>query len=207
MAKATKTVTKKAAKPDSAWFEKRMDELGISRQRAAKHFGTYPNMLWRVMTGARPVRVQEVIDWAVYLQVPVSVALVRFGFHVPRATVPVVGVVRKSGRVSPLPTQQQSKVDAPDDLSAAMVALRVEGAHSPLAIFDGAYLFYEPSQIVRTDSFGRLSVVEFGDYPAPMIGVVDRAAVGKGRVTLFGGSDTVESEMMISATPIRWQRA
>jgi len=204
--KHTKTEAPSRA-PDEKWFAARMDELGITRQAAAKHFDTYPNMLWRVLTGARPVRVQEVIDWAVFLQVPISVALVRFGFRVPKATVPVVGVVRKSGRVSPLPANQQTRVDAPDDLSAGMVALRVEGAHSDLAIFDGAHLFYEPSNIVRTDAFGRLSVVEFGDYPAPLIGVVDRAAVGKGRVTLFGGADVVESEMMISATPIRWQRA
>jgi hypothetical protein len=208
MVKASKkSAAKKTNKPDEAWFAKRMDELGIGRQDAAKHFKTYPNMLWRVMTGHRPVRVQEVIDWAIYLKVPVSVALVRFGFQVPRATVPVVGLMRKTGRVTVLPPNQQTKIDAPDDLSAAMVAIRVEGAHSSLAIFDGSYLFYEPSDIVRVDAFGRLSVVEFGDYPAPLVGVVDRAAVGKGRVTLFGGEDVVESDMMISATPIRWQRA
>lgn len=173
---------------------------------AAKRFGTYKNMLWRIFTGHRPVRVSEVIEWAIFLQIPVSVALVRFGFSVPRAQIPVIGVMRKSGRISVLPPNQQTRVDAPDDLSAAMVALRVEGAHSALAIFDGSYLFYEPSPIVRTDSFGRLSVVEFGDYPAPLVGVVDRAAMGKGKVTLFGGDDVIESEMMISATPVRWIR-
>lgn len=212
MVKATKSAKTKGRKlaqrkPDEEWFNVRMDELGLTRAQAAKHFGTYPNMLWRVMSGMRPVRVQEVIDWAVFLKVPVSVVLTRFGFHVPRAQVPVIGVMRKSGRVTVLPPNQQTKVDAPDDLSANLVAIRVEGAHSALAIFDGSYLFYEPSKIVRTDAIGRLSVVEFGDYPAPLVGVVDRATIGKGRVTLFGGEDIVESEMMISATPVRWQRA
>ena len=209
-----KTTTKKTAKrpkltnkPDERWFVKRMDEIGVGKQDAARHFGTYTNMVWRMITGHRPVRVAEAIEWAKFLKVPVSVALVRFGYDVPRVTVPVVGVMRKSGRVSTLPPNQQTRVDAPDDLSAAMVAIRVEGTHSALAIFDGNYLFYEPSQVVRADSYGRLSVVEFGDYPAPMVGIVDRAGVGKGRVTLFGGDDTVESDMMISATPILWMRA
>jgi hypothetical protein len=210
MPKAAKKAAKKTKttnKPDERWFVKRMDELGLGKQDAARHFGTYTNMLWRVMSGARPVRVGEVIEWAKFLKVPVSVVLVRFGFDVPRVTVPVVGVMRKTGRVSVLPPNQQTRVDAPDDLSAAMVAIRVEGAHSALAIFEGSYLFYEPSNIVRADSYGRLSVVEFGDYPAPLVGVVDRADVGRGRVTLFGGLDTIESEMMISATPVLWTRA
>lgn len=208
MAKKTQARPKppRKQKVDTAWFETRMSEMGYDRAAAAKRWNTYPNMIWRVLTGARPVRTQEIIEWCEWLQVPITVGLFRFGFDVPRSRVPVIGNVNSDGRISILPPGHQEHVDAPGDMQCTMVALRVKGDNRALSIYDGALLYYEPSEVVSVASFGRLSVVELGDHLPPLVGIVDRASGGRGRITLFGGAETIESDKVVSATPIRWQK-
>lgn len=193
--------------PDERWIKTRMHELGKSVEEAAKFFDTYTNMVWRMTSGSRPVRPDELARWATFLEVPFPEAARRFGIDVPPSTVSLIGVLRANGRVTLYPPNQQKRVEAPTDGGPELVCVVVESPQSALAVWDGTFLYYEPTKVFRADAFGRLSVVEFGDVGAPIVGFLDRASVGRARVTVFGSSEVIESAQPISATPVKWTRA
>lgn len=193
-------------KPDKAWFKTRMYEIGKSVEEAATLFKTYPNMVWRMTSGQRKIRPDEMAVWSRFLEVPYNEIARRFGVDVPIFKVPVVGIVRPNGRVSQILPNERQFVEAPTDASAHMLALVVDAPMSSLMIWDGSYLYYEPTEVLRTDAFGRLSVVEIRDWP-PVVGVLDRASMGQGRVTLLGSQEKIDSKHVERATPIKWQRA
>ena len=136
------------------------------------------------------------------------IALRRLGVDIPPATVPVIGVLRGNARVSILPPDKVANVESPRLPPGPLVALQIETSQTALAIYHGGLLYYEPSEVVLPGAFGRLSVVELGDVPAPVVGVIDRGrSIKGGRVTVFGGLETIESDQLQSAAPILWQRA
>lgn len=204
-------VTKKGANTQQGvvqqkWFDDRMREMGVSVKMVADHFGTYSNMVWRMTSGKREVTPGEIAEWARYLKVPLAVAFQKFGYNPPGNMTRVIGAMRANGRVTIYPPNMQRETEAPA-ANTDLVALVVEAPQSALAIFDGSHLFYEPSTIVRHDTFGRLAVVELGDHPAPIVGMIDRATqIGRSKIVVFGGDEAIESRQLISATPVVWQR-
>lgn len=209
MAKKPKAIPNEKSKPrvDADWFRNRMADLDITPQRAADHFSTYPAMVWRMTSGHRKLTPHEICEWARLLKVSVAVILRRLGEDPPAVTVPVIGIVREHGRVSILPPAAQRRADAPGNSMQPLVALDVDTAQTALALYDGSALYYEPASVVRADAFGRLAIIELGDHAAPIVGVLDRGSVGRGRIVVFGGTETLESSQIISATPVRWIRA
>lgn len=192
---------------DKSWFDDMRKERGLSLLDVAKAWGRgNVSFIWRMLTKDRRAHVADAIVWAEILKAPLPLVIQRLGYDVPGLTCPVVGTVGGAARVSVLPPEKLGKVEAPGQTAAGLVALRVDAPHSALNMWHGAHLYYRPSNVVRPDAFGRLSVVELGDHAAPLVGVVDRASVGGGRVRLFGANDEIESEQMISATPIVWQK-
>jgi len=201
----TKT-REKDKSPDQEWFKRRMDEIGLSVTAAAEAFETYPNMIWRMTSGARTVRPDEICTWARLLNVGVATILQRLGESPPVLTVPLIGRVRANGRITQYPPGHVRRVDAPADAALETVAVDVDAPNSTLQIYDGSTLYYEPADVIVAEAFGRLSVIGTGDNPAQIVGVLDRASRGKSRILIFGGSETVESSHVISATPVRWTR-
>lgn len=119
----------------------------------------------------------------------------------------MIGALRGNARISIFPTNLVQKTESPRPEPGALVALRIDAAQSALAIHHGGFLFYEPTEVVARGAIGRLSVVELGDQAAPVVGVLDRAIGDRGGlVTIFGGSETIESAQLQSATPVLWQR-
>ncbi|MGQ0673526.1 MAG: hypothetical protein ACT4N2_11725 [Hyphomicrobium sp.] len=170
-----------------------------------RQIGSYANYTGRIFRGSRQPSISDAILLAKNLQVPLSLILRKLGYDLADSTLKAIGRVNEFGRVSFLPPNLQSQVPAPGATEPGTVALIVEASNTPLAMYDGEVFYYAPSTVIRPDAIGRLSVIEMDDMSAPVIGVLDRARVGRGRVVVFGINEVVESERLISATPIRWR--
>lgn len=213
--------TRKKAKPkapvvDVAWFTDRARETGTSIARLSAVALGHKDLIGRSLKGERTFKPSELVDIAKALDVPVAIVLSKLGFDVPGVTCKMIGRVNALCRVSFLPSENRKEVAAPTDREVDLVALEFDTAHSVLALYHGKYLYYTPSDGVELAAIGGLSVVELGDHPAPVLGVPERASLerrrggqaspARGRILLFGGLDPIDSEQIISAAPIRWQR-
>ena len=194
-------------KPNADWFRDRMSELALDQKDAEKVFGTYRAMIWRMVTGQRPPRPEEIIIWAKFLRVPVLECMRRFGYDVPVPSVSVIGAIKSNGRVSVFPPAAIEQIEAPVDASENMRALIVEAPQTGLQLFDGTYLYYEPSKVVNPAAYGKLAVLEIGDISAPVIGVLYRISARSKKVEVYGGRERFDTEQLISAAPVLWQRS
>lgn len=192
---------------DAAWFEERFEALGITRAILDRELGYYENYVGRIFSGQRKASIADAVFLSKRLRVPVQAIVRRLGYDLADAAVPVIGRVNEHGRVRLLLPVNQFQAPFPPGMESETVALIVNTAHTALAVYDGDILYYAPAKTVRPDSFGRLSVVECADQGAPIVGILDRARVGRGRVVILGGTETLESEQIVSATPIRWKFA
>ena len=205
--KNEKSSGEKVPKPDSAWFNGRMHDLGLNRKALADVFGTDEYMISRMISGRRPVRIPEALTWARTLRVPVTVILKRLGYDAPEATVALVGIMRANGRVSYLPPGQQSTAPAPAENDDRMVAIQVESDQTALAIYHGEILYYCPAEKVDPTAYGRLGVITADGLTSPVVGVLDRGTVHTSRIVLFGGAETLQVSGVLTAAPILWRRA
>lgn len=192
---------------DTAWFDSRFRSLGILKREGAAALGMDDNVLGRCLSGRRKVQIGEAIALAELLRVPFSEIVRRLGHKLPAATVPVVGYVNERARIGPVGSEHELRVEAPTDSDAATVAVIVRASHTRMAVHDGTILYYEPASLVRPDAFGRLSIIETSQSGPAVVGILDRGSIGRVRILVYGGSDTLEPEGLISATPVRWQRA
>lgn len=208
--------TPKAARLDMAqhhtadvdWVEAQLDRVGRSKSDAAEALGLHPNKMGEILRGTRRLQVPEAITLANFIEAPLFELLRRFGYDVPPSDqCDLIGVVNGRGRVSFLPPDQCEVVVAPTDADKDLKALRVEAEHTRLALYHGTVIYYLPTQMVRADAFGRLSVLDLKDEPAPVLGILDRGSYGQGVVRIYGGLETIETETVLSASPVKWQRS
>lgn len=192
--------------PDRAWIDSRLDELGVRKKDVAQALGVHPNIVHKILNGERRLQVGEARTVARLMQLPLVETLRRFGFAVPGTTCALVGRVDGRGRVSIRPPQADNRTVIAPESAIGVVALAIDAAHSALSVYHGSLLYYEPSNMVRVDSFGRLAVLEMDGELAPVIGVLDRASLGRADVTVFGGIEVLQTQRLVSATPILWQR-
>lgn len=184
-----------------------MRDLALEQKDAEKVFGTYRAMIWRMLSGEREVTPQELLLWATFLRLPLHETFRRFGYKVEAPTVQVIGAVKANGRVAVFAPAQIEKVEAPNDASGNMKALVVDAPQSELQIFDGTHLYYEPSDVVNPAAFAHLSVLEIGDVGAPVVGILHRISARAKKVEIYGGRERFETDQLISAAPVLWQRS
>lgn len=184
-----------------------MRDMGLDRPAVAKALDVPENTVWLMTRGKRRVQLEEITTWAKLLDVSYLEIVRQFGVTVPDHAVPVTGVLRPHGRITPLSPDRVYRVPAPPDIGPRGVAVQVEGAHTAFALFEGSHLYYEPTGNVAVDAFDRLSVVELADHgSAPVVGLLTRGAMRHVKVVVFGGLETIESQQLVGAWPVRWQR-
>lgn len=198
----------KHTKPDVKWFDARLNDVGMSARQISLKLGTNYQIWRRIMTEGRECTIGESITLARELRAPWEMVISRLGFEIPERKCPIIGKVGPHGRISTFTPDEVRRTLAPPDVDETTVALLVDAPQSALGVFHGATLFYEPSAGVRPDAMGRLGIIELGDHPAPILGVLERsAALGRGRVSIYGTGEAVESRKLISAAPVLWWRA
>lgn len=192
-------------KPDQEWFRRRIKSRGLLNKDVAEAFGVHPNKVWMMIAGEKGIKPVEMLTWARILGVPVPVVWRAFGLPWPDITVPVAGLIRADGRVTPEAGERSAP--APVDDPAGLAALAVGHDVPALGLRRGAFLYYRPVDRMDVSAVGRLAVVGLGDQPAPVVGVLDATALGRVRVVVLGGAEVVESTEPISAAPVEWVRA
>lgn len=198
--------TERPPKPDRKWIVGRLDGVGLSTTKAAERLDKAQNVFLRMLNGTRPIRVGEAVAMARLLRTPLDELVRHLGYDVPPSSVPIIGIVTGDGRVSLLPPAQQTRIEGPTGISSNFVALEARTAHTPLALYHGTVLYYVPSEGLRPDAFGRLSVIEVADETAAIVGILDKAGFGRAAVTVYGGIARLETASIISASPVRWTR-
>jgi hypothetical protein len=200
--------------PVAEWFDAQLDAIGKNRVGLSTEYDpSNKNWLQKILAGERRLQIAEAVWLAERFKVPLLTVLeAGLGFKVPKPpapSVPVIGAVTANSRISIYAPPAVDVVQAPPGASADMVAIRLETHQTALALYAGVLLFYtpKPELRVRADAFGRLSVVLLGDELAPIVGVLDRASMGRGRVVLLDGRTVRESEQVAAAYPVEWTRS
>lgn len=183
-----------------------MDELGLSNAEIAPEFGVAPNKVWQMKNGSRGVRPDEALIWSRLLRVHPSHVFQRLGYVWPDLTVPVVGVLKASGRVRRVEPGTATAV-SPVDKLANLQAVLVESTMPGTGVHAGSHLYFEPYETVHLSAHGRLNILGLGDHEEPIIGTLESAALGNARIVVWGTGEVVHTDQTISAAPIRWVRA
>jgi len=192
--------------PDRAWIDERLAEIGLLKRDVAGALGVHPNIVHKMLNGERRVQIEEYRLLAKLLRIPIATCVAKMGFEMPSATCDLIGHIDGRGRISIRPPHADGRrVPCPEGVEG-IVALTINSAHSGLSVYHGSVVYYAPSDTVRVDAFGRLAVLEMDGEPAPVIGVLDRASMGQADVTIFGGIEVIQTQRLVSATPILWQR-
>ncbi len=193
------------------WLDLQLAKSGESARSISLKLSDGQNyQIWRrVVTGARKCSIGESLQLAEILRVPWHSLVEALGYVIPDLTVPISAEVNDMGQINTLPPGHQGpRVPLPPDAEPGVHALRVNAPQSALAVFQGAVLYYEETEGVRPDAFGRLSVVEIGGHMTRLLGVIERSAQpGRGDVKVWGTDTVVRTNRIISATPVRWIRA
>jgi len=191
--------------PDQKWFHDQIKARGLLKKDVAAAFGIHPNKVWMMISGEKGIRPHEIIRWAEVLALPLPLVWRKFGLPWPAATVPLAGSIRADGRL--YFGEGDRIAPAPDIEPGDLVALHLDHERPALGYRRGTLFYYRPRDRVDVSAVGRLAVVGLGDQPAPLIGVLDAAALGRVRVVLLGGVEVVDSAEAISASPVEWIRA
>ncbi len=195
---------------DSAWFARRLGEIGETQRTLARFLGSDPSIVSKMLGGVRRIRLDEAERLARFLRVPlidvlehagVAVAGVEAAGQGPAtvehpaqgAAAALVGLVDGDGRIAPWrgPPEEillplgAAPADPASRPPAALLALRLEDAES---LMDGWTFFYRPSARVEAAAVGRLAVVRRRGERAERLAVVEVGGPPDGfRISRFDG--------------------
>jgi transcriptional regulator with XRE-family HTH domain len=146
---------------DRRWFVDLLDERKISQRQFAKKLECDPASVHRLLTGKRPMRLDEATSIAHLLAVPVSDVLEHAGLDVKAGdrTVPLVGYVDGQGEAHLDWNARGAPIPVPSDLPPLGVAVQLRTAATALDTMDGWTLFTTVPSGISPDALGRLCLV------------------------------------------------
>jgi hypothetical protein len=204
-----------APAPNPEWLDIQLDALGASRKTVSETFDPgNPNWLTKCVTlkaGApiRRIQIAEALWLAGVLRVDfIKLLELGFRFDVPRPKLQVVGRVDLDCRVVPFAPADAYLDLAPPDVSASAVGLEVErGDGRRLRAFEGCIVYYDPINVIAAHAEGQVCVCRLGNEPREIVGTVQRAAsIKRRRIVSLDGAREVETEHLVSASPVLWAR-
>lgn len=192
---------------DGRWFTSTLRDRRISQRGLAKLMGVDPASIHRLLTGKRPMRLDEATALSKLLDKPVSEILDHAGIPLQTAdTVPVAGWVDGIGEAH-LETDQKNPERVPGlaAMPSSTFALRAQTGGTPLQFIDGWLLYVElplQSGEIDPDVIGRYCLVEL-ESGARLLRWV-RRGYKRGTWNLDGhfGAPSINSAALNSATPV-----
>lgn len=148
-------------KIDRRWFTATLSDRRISQRQLAKLMGVDPASIHRLLTGKRPMRMDEAVNIASLLGVPVADVLGHAGVNVSGsvASVPLVGFVDGQGEAHLDWNAQGERVPSPVELPPRACAVQMRTASSPIDSWDGWILYTTLPDGIAADALGRLCLV------------------------------------------------
>lgn len=164
------------------------------------------NLLGRALARERNLKLVEAVRIAKALRVPFRNLLVTFGYKADPVQVPVAGRVAPNGQVS-FYQRETRTVDGHDETNPYWRCLILQSANSPLASYDQFQFFYEDSEDMVPQAYGRLALVIFEDADTkPMLATVVRSLGAHATLEPFGRLERLEVRGIKTAAPILWIR-
>lgn len=200
----TSLSTPTACRIDRRWFTAAMSDQRISQRKLAKLMGVDPASIHRLLSGKRPMRMDEATQISRLLSVPVSDVLEHAGMNVKEGqrSVPLVGYVDGTGEAHLDWSARGPEVVAPDELPARTVAVQMRTATTSLDPWDGWTLFAELPKGVAPDALGRLCLVGLQGNGVQLLRFV-RRGYARGRYNLmYPGTGDITDAALDWATPV-----
>lgn len=154
-------LTSPVASIDGRWFTATLADRRMSQRQLAKLMGVDPASVHRLITGKRPMRMDEATEIARLLSLPVADVLEHAGLDVSGSgrTVPLAGYVDGQGEAHLDWDAHGEAIPAPAELSGPAVAIQLRTAGTALDAMDGWVLFATLPDGVSPDAVGRLCLV------------------------------------------------
>lgn len=188
---------------DRRWFTATLSDRKISQRQLAKKLQCDPASVHRLLTGKRPMRLDEATNIAHLLGVPVTDVLEHAGLEIKgERTVPLVGFVDGNGEALLDWNARGAAIPAPADLPPLAVAVQLRTASTALDAMDGWTLFTTIPNGVAPDAMGRLSLVGVVDRGVQLLRFVRRGYT-RGRFNLvYPGVGDLHDAELDWATPV-----
>lgn len=197
-------------KIDKQWFVTQLRNQEKTATQLSKYLKLDPSAVSRMLNSERRMTMAEAAKTAHFLGQPVTTVMERAGIPLselnPRDTgmVRIFGTVDADGRIDMQPPREAPYVQAPPDLPAHGVALRLLAEHTPQEHAHGWVVYYEPTPDVPVDAIGRLCVVHVEGDDTPLLRIVKRSIEpGKFKLVTLWGHDAGNGALT-SASPILW---
>lgn len=197
-------LTRHVAPIDGRWFTSAMADRQISQRQMAKLMGVDPASIHRLLTGKRPMRMDEAAQIAHLLSLPVADVLEHAGVKLQEGQrmVPIIGYVDGQGEAHLSRDEDAEQIQAPQDLPARAVAVQMRTAASALDSMDGWTLFTTLPDGVSPDAVGRLCLVGLKGNGVTLLRFV-RRGYQKGRYNLVHpGLGDLNDAPLDWATPV-----
>lgn len=185
-----------AGKVDKQWFTNKIQDKKISQRQLAGRIDIDPSALSLILSGKRKLGMLEAARISDELGAPIEQVLNRAGIEMPNqgTTVPVVGMVNGSGRVTMGKVEGEKLAPMPPGLSTEAKALRMH---------NGWTLYYVPGSRVDAEAVGSVSVAGTVDGEI-IVGCLKRASSpGKWNLEGFFG-EGVNTARLEWASRVEW---
>lgn len=195
-----------AAEPriDGRWFTSALADRRISQRQFAKLMGVDPASIHRLLTGKRPMRMDEATQIARLLSLPVADVLEHAGVRLQEGQrmVPIIGYIDGQGEAHMSSDEDAEQIAAPQELPARAVAIQMRTAASALDAMDGWTLFTTLPDGISPDAVGRLCLVGLKGNGVALLRFV-RRGYQKGRYNLVHpGLGELHDAPLDWATPV-----
>lgn len=180
-----RSLTQPAHTIDGRWLSSMLQDRKVSQRQFAKQMGVDPASIHRLITGKRPVRIDEAAQIARLLSLPVGDVLEHAGIALQEGqrTAPLVGHVDGQGEAHLDWDAHGDAVPAPEDMPEHAVAVQLRTATSALDAMDGWTLFTTLPSGIAPDAIGRLCLVGLAKNGVTLLRFV-RRGYAKGRYNL-----------------------
>lgn len=208
-------------RPQTEWFDKRLAELGVTKESAAKALElSYQKFQQTIADPAvnaqtRRVTLPEFIRFARVLRVSLDDLAYRFGVtDAPAQSTRVrcIGDVGADGRITYRSAEAVSKVAAPvsQEIAAAVMAAIIVRETNDGRFTNATFYFSPPdAKGAAGVTFNRLAVIAFNKKRADVLGYTKKLPNDFVSIMPFGGAapEVVPKTDIKTAVPIEWIRA
>lgn len=144
------------------YFSDLMKDRKVSLREVARRMEVWPAALSRSLDDKRKMQMEEAVQLARILSVPLAEVLVNAGIEQAVVTArrcSIIGHVHEGAEVKPLDPGVIERVSIPDGISDDVVAVQNHTSETPAAYADG-WITYLGPKMDPTDCLGMYSLVE-----------------------------------------------
>ena len=190
------------------YFRGLLVDRQLSQRRLAGMMHLDPSAVNYMLRGIRAIKLDEAVELAKILEVPLDEVLQNAGIDVPdfmvqrEGHVSVTGWVDDTFKIRKGKFKGPKKVEAPPTGGRGVEALRCQNNTA----FDGAMMYYSPRAGVAADTIGRLCVVT--DLTGEQVVRIVRHGYKRGTYNLGGimGGVAQENVRLRAASVVVWVR-